>query len=197
MNEIRRLAVLPVINSVLSLILSLYLFSCFAENRKKGSRYIVIISGLAFALALVLVHIPLIRLIITTLCTLGFSYRYTMKLYNRFLLTALFVAISMLTEIASSMSIMLVFNTDYSGSFSGLHLILGSLLAKFLAFYIFIFRTERNVIRRIRLEQRSFAFLQAKNRPAQSINFSALIFFGKSALLPKIRRQPKNPPKWD
>ena len=136
MNEIIRLAVLPVINSVLSLILSLYLFSCFAENKKKGSRYVVVISGLAFALALVLVDVPLIRLIITSLCTLGFSYRYTMKLYNRLLLTIVFVAISVLTEIASSMSIMLVFNTDYSGSLSGLYLILGSLLAKFLAFYI-------------------------------------------------------------
>ena len=148
MNEIIRLAVLPVINSVLSLILSLYLFSCFAENRKKGSKYIVIISGLAFALALVLVDVPLIRLIITSLCTLGFSYRYTMKLYNRFLLTALFVAISTLTEIASSMSIMLVFNTDYSGSLSGLYLILGSLLAKFLAFYIcfIIVRSKHRIL---------------------------------------------------
>ena len=71
-----------------------------------------------------------------------------MKLYNRIWLTVVFVAISMITEIASSMSIMMVFNTDYSGSLSGLYLVLGSLLAKFLSFYIcfIIVRSKHRIL---------------------------------------------------
>lgn len=148
MNEIIKIIIVPIINSVLSLILSLYFFSNFTEDKKKRNEYVVLTACIIFTLALMFVNVPLIRLITTSFCTFVFTFRYIMKLYNRIWLTVVFVAISMITEIASSMSIMMVFNTDYSGSLSGLYLVLGSLLAKFLSFYIcfIIVRSKHRIL---------------------------------------------------
>ncbi len=139
---------LPIISSALNLIPAMYLLRSFSDGKQNRTITTILPAFVVFTLTLMLVKIPLLKIVITTLCTFVYTYTKKMKHGARFLLTFSYVAVCMISEVLTGITISSVLGSDYAVSQAGIYNTIGIFASKLvtLTFCTIIVCSGKNIL---------------------------------------------------
>ncbi len=148
MSMIFESIILPIINSALNLIPAMYLLRSFSDGKQNRATTTILPAFVVFTLTLMFVKIPLLKIVITTLCTFVYTYTRKMKRGVRFLLTFSYVAVCMISEVLTGITISSILGSDYAVSQAGIYNTIGIFASKLvtLTFCTIIVCSGKNIL---------------------------------------------------
>lgn len=130
MSIILHSIILPIVSSALNLIPAMYFFRRFSDGKRDKALTAVLPAFIIFTLTLIFVKLPLLKLLITALCTFAYTFAQRIRHGVRVLLTVSYIAVSMISEVLTGMTISSVLVSDYAISQSGIFNLIGMLASK-------------------------------------------------------------------
>ncbi len=129
MNSVALSAFTSLFNTISSYLIASYFFSAFAPKRN-GGKVATILALLVFFASQMIFGINAINLFVLILCTFVFSYGYSLKFYNKVLLSIMIITLSSLAEVIVSILSKSLFGPMWT---SGILNTMGAVFSKLIA----------------------------------------------------------------
>lgn len=115
-------------------ILTANYFFCLFEKKQTLNITLILFNIISFAIffAAQYLDIIVIKIPILIICTLIIAFNYKLKIYNKILLTIVFIALNGLIELITTISMSILFKVDVDVTMNGVLLAFGALISKLL-----------------------------------------------------------------